>query len=512
MPGLAKYVLLLIASPFVLAVTADLKGSLKSAGISAVFPGDSSYSSASAAYNQRFAISPAAIAYPKTPQEVSQAVIIGATQNLKVVARGGGHSYIANGLGGRNGSLVLDMNNFSKITVNSSQGTAIIEAGNRLGDIATALANNGRALPHGTCAYVGIGGHAAFGGFGFTSRMWGLTLDRITAINVVLANGTVSRITNQNNAELFWGLRGSAPSFAIVTSYEVKTFPAPVSSTTFQYSWNLNYTAAAKGISAFQDFVQTEIPSQFGAEIVLAKGTTSGTLYFALSGGWYGEANQLNSVLAPFLKQMPLKPTTSVKSETYIQSVAMFAGGSLNTKSSPEARDTFYAKSLMTPTSSPLSNDAIMAFTRYLAITGFTSNTQWFIQIELYGGKNSVINAVGPDATAFAHRDKTFIIQLYASSSENKPPFPKSGFTFLDGAVNAVTSNSPPNWPYGYVTLSAVIETLTQISHSAYINYADDKLEDWSSRYYGAHYSRLQALKRKYDPKDVFDFQTGITN
>lgn len=116
---------------------------------------------------------------------------------------------------------MLDMQNFNKVTVNSSKGTAIIESGNRLGDIALALSNAGRALPHGTCAYVGIGGHAcrlrafnssnishsfnaAYGGFGFTSRMWGLALDTISTINMVLANGTIITVNDQNNSDLFW--------------------------------------------------------------------------------------------------------------------------------------------------------------------------------------------------------------------------------------------------------------------------------------------------------------------
>ena len=70
------------------------------------------------------------------------------------------HSYIANGLGGKNGSIVVDLRNFQKITVDDNAGTAVIEMGNRLGDIVTALAAHGRGLPHGTCPYVGIGGHA----------------------------------------------------------------------------------------------------------------------------------------------------------------------------------------------------------------------------------------------------------------------------------------------------------------------------------------------------------------
>ena len=108
-----------------------------------------------------------------------------------------------------------------KVTVNSSQGSAVIEPGNRLGNVATALDNAGRALPHGTCPYVGFGGHSgifypacfivpdpkarsAFGGFGFTSRLWGLTIDTIIAVNLVLPNGTIARATKQSYPDLFW--------------------------------------------------------------------------------------------------------------------------------------------------------------------------------------------------------------------------------------------------------------------------------------------------------------------
>jgi hypothetical protein len=64
------------------------------------------------------------------------------------------HSYIANGLGGNNGSLVIDLSKMKAITVRASNNTALIETGNRLGDIALALNAAGRALPHGTCSYV----------------------------------------------------------------------------------------------------------------------------------------------------------------------------------------------------------------------------------------------------------------------------------------------------------------------------------------------------------------------
>ncbi len=93
---------------------------------------------------------------------------------------------------------------FTQIQVNDQAQTALIESGNRLGDIALALNKYGRATTHGTCPYVGIGGHASFGGFGYVSRLWGMTLDVITSMNVVLANGTIVAASETQNPELFW--------------------------------------------------------------------------------------------------------------------------------------------------------------------------------------------------------------------------------------------------------------------------------------------------------------------
>ncbi|KAF9460062.1 glucooligosaccharide oxidase [Collybia nuda] len=483
----------LLALASTLAFAANLKDGLNTAGITAVFPGDPKYVAASTPFNLRFDFKPAVVTYPTTPQQVSDILKLSYSNNLKAVARGGGHSYIANGLGGKDGVIVLDMQNFGKVTVNSSKGTAIIESGNRLGDIALALSQAGRAIPHGTCAYVGIGGHASYGGFGFTSRMWGLTLDTISNINMVLANGTIITANNQQNSDLFWGMRGSGGSFGIVTSIEVKTFPAPPSATVFEYEWTLDVDGVAKGIDAFETYAQTNIPPEIDGEINLSRGPKKGTVIFHVTGGWYGAANKLNATIAPFLNKMPKGPKVTLTPGTYINSVEYLAGVPLNTHAKPDGHDTFYAKSLMTPQSSPMSLKARTAFANYLANEGFDSKTEWFVQVELYGGKNSAINAVPADATAFAHRSSTFTIQFYASSPGMQPPYPQYGFTFLDGIVNSITSNSPANWDYG-----------------AYPNYIDDRLSDWQQRYYGAHYPRLQALKDKYDPRDTFAFPTAV--
>ncbi|KAK1223162.1 hypothetical protein PQX77_013967 [Marasmius sp. AFHP31] len=476
-------------------VNADLGSDFSGAGIKALFPGGEGYDAASAAYNRRFTFSPSAVAYPKSAEEVSKAVMIGAGNGMRVVARSGGHSYIANGLGGENGTLVVDLSGMNAISVDDSSHIAKIETGNRLGNVAVGLNEKGRALPHGTCPYVGVGGHSAFGGFGFTSRMWGLTLDTIKALNTVLANGTAVRVTQDNYPDLFFALRGAAPSFGITTSIEVETFAAPSYSIVYSYTWDLDAQAAGQALIDFQTFVTntSDLPPEFGGELTLTKGSAQGKVGFKLIGGWYGEqGGKLDQVLQPYLSKLP-QPATNDRlgNGTYIDSVKEL-GGSLDL-SGPDTTDTFYAKSLITPQGEPLSVDAAVSFMKYLSNEGFQSDTAWFMQVELYGGANSKINQVPVDSTAFVRRDTLFTWQLYASSSNGQPPYPEDGFTFVDGVVNSIVGSMPSDWDY-----------------SAYANYIDDRLDNWQKLYFGNHYDKLKSIKSQYDPSDVFEFPTSV--
>ncbi|KAF7326616.1 Glucooligosaccharide oxidase [Mycena venus] len=485
---------LLVLSSATFSAASELRSELALPGVTSFFPGDPGYANASRPFNLRFTLEPVAVVYPETVHELADIVKISKAHHLRVSARSGGHSYIANGLGGENGTLVIDMAKFTNVTVNPSTKTAVIETGNRLGDVALALNEYGFAMPHGTCPYVGLGGHASYGGYGFTSRMWGLTLDNILAINLVLANGTITKASKDVNPELFWAMRGAGPSFGITTSIEFSVFTAPASVIVFQYNWQLDVASAATALDTFQKFViEPDLPQEFGAEIVLTRGGIAGNVSFGLTGAWHGDPSLLNGTVAPFLAAMPPLNAVTLTPNDWIGSVEFLAGSTLNTSTAPDYTDTFYAKSLMTPQASPMNKAARTAFMNGLAHEGFTSNTSWFFQVELYGGSNSKINSVPTDETAFVHRSSLFTIQFYASSFNNAPPYPDFGFTFLDDLVNGITSNSPKDWDYG-----------------AYTNYMEDKLVDYKKRYYGSHFPRLLALKEKLDPTGVFDFPVGI--
>lgn len=172
-------------------------------------------------------------------------------------------------------------------------------------------------------------------------------------------------------------MRGAAPSFGIITSLVVQTFPAPDYAIVFQYHWDFDASDAASAFVAFQNYLFSDIEAAIGFEIVLTAGSEEGIVGFGLAGGYYGESEAtLNATLAPLLKKLPPYSWSSLDGDgTYIGSVMELAGGTLNTHTALDVNDTFYAKSLMTPESEIINLKAATAFMEFLATEGFNSET-----------------------------------------------------------------------------------------------------------------------------------------
>lgn len=155
-------------------------------------------------YNIRLQYDPAVIIIPETTQQVSDSVICASLNGIKVQAKSGGHSYASTSSGGQDGSMVVDLRRFQNVTVDESTGIASVGGGLRLGNMALALLDKGRALAHGTCAGVGVGGHFTLGGYGYTSRAWGMALDQIVGLDVVQADGAIVHASDTENTNLYY--------------------------------------------------------------------------------------------------------------------------------------------------------------------------------------------------------------------------------------------------------------------------------------------------------------------
>ncbi|TRM58834.1 hypothetical protein BD626DRAFT_611109 [Schizophyllum amplum] len=471
-----------------------LREALTQAGVETIYPWDKTYANASMAFNMRYSLSPVAVTYPSTPEQVGAVLTAGAAQALDVTARSGGHSYVAGGLGGKNGTLVVDMSNFKTIAVDETANTVEVGAGNRLGDVARILNDYGRALPHGRCTYVGWEPHVPGGGWGQHSRMWGLLIDHTVSETVVLANGTVVTASEHENPDLFWALRGSGASFGIVTSFVFATEPVPpLGGTTFQYIWDMPATEASAALALFQSFVQDDIPSTLGGEIVLKRGSALGNVSFQYFGVHWDDPETFEATVAPYMKLFRAPDNTSVTQGDWITVLKAWVYGDMDTANGVHPHDNFYAKSVMVPESTGMSDASMDAFMEYLATDGYDTELGWFVEIEMYGGANSAVNLVPVETASFAHRDKLFNLQLYAYEPVTESLYPDDGFSFVDGMANSVIQNEPADWPYG-----------------AYINYPDDRLQSWQSRIYGDHYQRLTELKSLYDPENIFNFPHSV--
>ncbi|CAG8619718.1 11470_t:CDS:2, partial [Acaulospora colombiana] len=153
-------------------------------------------------YNWDIPITPVAVTRPVTTKQLSRVVQCASASGVKVQARSGGHSYANYCLGGESGALVIDMKNFQKFEMDTNNWFATFGSGTRLGDLTDRLYNHGaRTIAHGTCPSVS---HLTIGGLGPLSRQYGTALDHVEEVEVVLANGTITRASNTHYPDLFF--------------------------------------------------------------------------------------------------------------------------------------------------------------------------------------------------------------------------------------------------------------------------------------------------------------------
>ncbi|KAG0317108.1 hypothetical protein BG000_004641, partial [Podila horticola] len=160
-----------------------------------------------------------AIFHPATNNDVSAAIKCASAANVAIAPRSGGHSFEGYSAGGQDGSLIMDLNQFSQFSIDTKTNIATIGGGNRLGPTYAKLWTNGQYLiPAGTCPTVGIGGHALGGGVGMTSRKYGVLSDNIVSMTVVDPSGAIKTVSATKNTDLYWALRGAGGgSFGVVT-------------------------------------------------------------------------------------------------------------------------------------------------------------------------------------------------------------------------------------------------------------------------------------------------------
>jgi FAD/FMN-containing dehydrogenase len=188
-----------------------------------VRPGDTSYDATRAIWNAMIDRRPALIAQCTGTTDVVRAVQLAKQHRLLLSVRGGGHNIA--GLALADGGLVIDLSLLKGVWVDPAGRTARAQAGCTLGDVDRETQLHGLAAVLGFVSTTGIAGLTVGGGFGYLTRRHGWTCDNVVSLEVVTADARVLRCSATENGELFWALRGGGGNFGIVTSFEYALYP-----------------------------------------------------------------------------------------------------------------------------------------------------------------------------------------------------------------------------------------------------------------------------------------------
>ncbi|MDY0038957.1 MAG: FAD-binding oxidoreductase [Desulforhabdus sp.] len=195
---------------------ASLRGTL-------IQPGDAGYDAARRIYNAMIDKRPRLIAQCADVADVINAVNFGRKHKLVIAVRGGGHN--GPGLSLCDDGLVIDLSLMRGIRVDPALHTVRVEPGCRWGDVDHATHAFGLAAVSGVISTTGVGGLTLGGGHGYLTRKYGLTIDNLLGVDMVLADGRFVKASERENADLFWAVRGGGGNFGIVTSFLFRLHP-----------------------------------------------------------------------------------------------------------------------------------------------------------------------------------------------------------------------------------------------------------------------------------------------
>jgi len=186
-------------------------------------PGDAGYDAARKVYNAMIERRPRLIARCADVADVMAAVKFGREQKLLVAIRGGGHN--AGGLGVCDDGLVIDLSRMNYVRVDPKKKTVQVGGGALWRDVDHATHAFGMAVPSGIISTTGVAGLTLGGGLGYLARRYGLTIDNLLAVEMVLADGRFVTASAKENSDLFWAVRGGGGNFGVVTSFLFKGQP-----------------------------------------------------------------------------------------------------------------------------------------------------------------------------------------------------------------------------------------------------------------------------------------------
>jgi len=414
----------------------------------------SGYAGSHLLFNPRWdTILPTAVVKAANATDVQRSILFARANKLVLVPKSGGHSYV--GASTISNGMQLDVGAIRGMSY--SNGVLTVGSGARLYDVHAFLDKYGRSLPTGTCPTVGIAGLTLGGGMGIHTRAFGLTCDRVLSMGVITADGKPHNVSATVEPDLFWALRGGGGgNLGVVTSFRIATIPATKLGF-FRLSWPESKAAAV--VRGWQRFAQSAPITSWGNLHIDA--VSNGTLSVHVLGvSTTGNASAAAAQLESFVGSRATSRSITVK--THLEAVKYLGGGTTTPRTRFRAGSDVLKGPMNAATITALLG-AVKAAAR--------AKTPASAILDPLGGQAAKQPAGG---ASWPWRTALGVVQWY-SAADNL-----SGQTFVTNGHRAVRAYSA----------------------GGYVNYVENGRS--VSTYYGASLTRLQALKKKYDPTNFF--------
>ncbi len=433
-------------------------------------PGDKNYDEARKVYNAMIDKRPSVIAKCKDVADVISAVNFGRENNMLISIRGGGHN--AGGLGICDDGLVIDLSYLNSIHVDQKAKTVRVGGGTVWGDVDHATHPFKLAVPTGTVSTTGVGGLALGGGIGYLTRKFGLTVDSILEVDMVLADGSFVTANSKENPDLYWAVRGGGGNFGVITSFLFQGHPVH---TNFAGPTLWNLDKAETVLKWYREFILTADKDLYGFFAILTVPSPpfpealGGKKMCAIVWCYLGDHENAEKVFKPVrdmkpdfehIGPMPHPALNSLFDPLLPPGLQWYWKADFINEIPDEAIKLHYKFGNLLPT--PLS------------------------QIHIYP-INGKAHEVNNSDTPWAYRDANWaqVIVGIDPDPANKDVITKWARDYYDALH-----------PYS--------------AGGAYINFIMDEGEKGVKTSYKQNYDRLVIIKNKYDPKNVFRVNQNI--
>jgi FAD/FMN-containing dehydrogenase len=438
-----------------------------------VLPDDPNYDEVREIWNAMIDRRPAVIVQCAEADDVSHVVTFAHENGQEISIRGGGHNIAGNAVS--DNGIMIDLSTMTNVRVDAQKRRAYVEPGATLGDFDKAAQVHGLATPVGINSTTGIAGLTVGGGFGWLTRKYGLTIDNLVSAEVITANGNKIRTDRNENADLFWAIRGGGGNFGIVTEFEFELHP--VGPEILAGLIVFPFSQAKQVLTQYRRFTESA-PEELNVWVVLRKAPplpflpvdVHGKEVVVLPVFYMGDAVEGAKLIEP-LRSFGDAYGEHIGVQPYVEWQQAF--DPLLTRG---ARN--YWKSHNFTNLSDGALDAIVEF------AGKLPSPQCEIFIGFIAGAP---NRVSANTMAYCHRDANFVLNVHGRWDD----------VAHDERCIA--------WAREFFQASA-----PYASAGAYVNFMTEEEGDRVAAAYGSNYDRLVQIKQQYDPENIFHLNQNI--